>query len=86
MRRIAWPSKSGIDKAMFGTPATSDCETGIIPLAVIGTLEFMGHRLYMLALQGLNVRSKRDDPYAKTPMYTAVVSINRKVLYIRRTH
>lgn len=44
-RRIACPSKSGIDKAIEGISATSDSATGMIPLAWMGTEAFMGQRL-----------------------------------------
>ena len=35
--------------------------------------------LYIWALQGLKVRSKRDSPYAKTPMYTARVNASPSI-------
>jgi hypothetical protein len=73
MRRIACPSKSGIERAIEGIPATSPASTGMIPSADIGTLPLSGHKLQklvgspqaidfdahlaMLASQGLNVRS-----------------------------
>ncbi len=48
IRRKADPSKSGIDSAILGIPDTSDEETGITAPPVIGTLEFIGHRLLLL--------------------------------------
>ena len=42
---MAWPSKSGIVSAMLRIDATSAGETGMIPLASIGTLAFVGQRL-----------------------------------------
>ncbi len=42
---MAWPSKSGMPRAIDGIPATSDWETGMIPLASIGTVALVGQRL-----------------------------------------
>jgi hypothetical protein len=46
MRRMASPSKSGMLNAMEGMLETSDVETGMTPLASMGTLLFSGHRLF----------------------------------------
>ncbi len=42
---MACPSKSGMPRAIDGIPATSDCETGMMPLASMGTVAFVGQRL-----------------------------------------
>ena len=52
---MAWPSKSGIVSAILGIPATSDGDTGIIPLASIGTLAFVGQRLRVVNYNHCNV-------------------------------
>ncbi len=62
IRRIACPSKSGIVTAIAGIVATSAWAMGMIPFAEIGIDELRGQRLSMLALQGLNVKLKRDSP------------------------
>lgn len=48
----AYPSRSGIPRAMDGMPETIFGETGITANAVIGLLAFKGHMLAMFALQG----------------------------------
>lgn len=50
IRKVAEPSKSGMDRAIFGMPETSDCETGMMASAKIGIEAFSGHRLFLLGI------------------------------------
>ena len=51
IRSMAWPSKSGIARAIGGMPATSDGETGMIPPNSKGELEFVGHKLRRVSIR-----------------------------------
>lgn len=78
IRRVADPSKSGIDKAIFGIPVTYWGPMGIVADPVTGVLAFRGQRLaevrklkprrsdeaYVVkpAPHGSNVRLNRSSP------------------------
>ena len=61
-RKVAYPSKSGITRAMSGMPPTSFCDTGMMASALMGVLAFIGHKLPLCQYSSFSCGRQRFLP------------------------
>ena len=69
---MAWPSKSGMDKAIEGTPATSFWLMGMTPLASMEVSARIGHALF-------EVRNSFELLGIDLPVYIGITRVEIQV-------